>query len=187
MRPDSIDVVIRQTASEFGGDIVELIAFRALPSGDDDFEPGGVSDALRGFVFRNGGTRFTLEERRHWTDAGASASGVVYVLELLGSGAVGVAMSEIYRFAKDRLQGSADDAWQQEAWAALTVEEMREQMLSDAERFLEVPRGTIKAVDINRTNESTVMTCRDTRTGTRYHVESGTDGAFALRMLDGPS
>lgn len=187
MHADSIDVVIRQTASEFGGDIVELLAFRAVPSEEAAFEPGETSDALREFVFRNGGTRFTFEERRHWTDAGASASGVVYVLELLGSGAAGVTMGEIYRFARDRLKGRADDAWHQEAVAALTVEEVREQMLGDAERFLELPRGTIKAVDINRTNESAVMTCRETRTGTRYHVESGADGEFALRMLDGPS
>jgi len=31
------------------------------------------------------------------------------------------------------------------------------------------------------------MTCRDTRTGTQHHAESGTDGAFVLRMLDGPN
>jgi hypothetical protein len=64
MHPDSIDVVIRQTASEFGGDIVELLAFRAVPSEEAAFEPGETSDALREFVFRNGGTRFTFEVLR---------------------------------------------------------------------------------------------------------------------------
>jgi hypothetical protein len=187
MHPDSIDVVIRQRASEFGGDIVELLAFRAVPSEEAAFEPGETSDALREFVFRNGGTRFTFEERRHWTDAGASGSGVVYVLDLLGSGAVGVALSEIYRYARERFRGMGDETWRAEAFASMTVEDLRDQMLGDAERFLEVPRGTIKAVDIDRTNERAVMTCRDTRTGTQHHAESGTDGAFVLRMLDGPN
>lgn len=183
MHPDSIDVVIRQTASEFGGDIVELLAFRAVPSEETAFEPGETSDALREFVFRNGGTRFTFEERRHWTDAGASGSGVVYVLELLGSGAVGVALSEIYRYARERFHGVGDETWRAEAFASMTVEDLRDQMLGDAERFLEVPRGAIKGLDIKRTDDGAVLTGQNARTGTRYRIEYLADGAFSLRVL----
>lgn len=183
MHPDSIDVVIRQTANEFGGDIVELLAFRTFPPDEGAFEPGETSNALREFVFRNGGTRFTFEERRHWTDAGASASGVVYVLELLGSGAAGVAVAEIYRYARERFREARDETWQAEVFAEMTVNDLRDQMLSDAERFLEMPRGAIKALDIERTDEVASLTGQDARTGTRYRIEYTADGAFSLRVL----
>ena len=175
--------MIRQTEHELGGSVTELMAFRAFPPDEGSFDPSETTDALREFVFTNGGVRFTFEERRHWTDAGASGAGVVYVLELLGAGAVGVAMTEIYRYAKGRFKGT-DDAWRGEAFRSATVEELREQMLSQAERFLDLPRGTIKPLEIDRAQDMAVLIAHNSISGCRYRVELHADDSFCLQAVD---
>src|SRR5690348_12593800 len=109
MYADVVTVVVRQTDNPYGGEIEELVAHRFSPD-QGDFDPSVVTESARSEAMRRGLTRITLDEHRSYTYAGASGASVTFVLELLGSGATGVAMQELVSFIKSRLSTTDDDS-----------------------------------------------------------------------------
>lgn len=180
MYADQVTFLVRQTADRSGGPVVELFAFRFSPD-EGDFDPTGTTDALRQYTFSNGGVAFTFEERRHWTDAGASGAGVEFVLELLGSGAAGVAIDEIYRYARSLF---AKDSWEEERYEDTSDDELRTWMLDDIERHLGLRRGTLTVEEFARSADHAylVVAVNDDR-NLRYGARRSSDGDFHVRAL----
>lgn len=179
MHADYVDVTIRQTADRFSSEVVELMRFRAFVPEDGSFDPSEVTDAIRAFLLENGGAAFSVEERRTWIDAGAAGSNVEFVVELLGSGAVGLAMTVIYDFAKARFKN--DDAWRLEQYAAAADADLRDELLGDLERHMGLARGSVEVVEFERTSARAHLVVRHVETGKRYGLRRFANGDLQVR------
>jgi hypothetical protein len=160
-----VEVVVRQTDDLYGGEIQEAISVRTFPA-EDSVDADGVTQATRRWAMRNGYTRTTFEERRHYTDAGAAGSSLTFVMEVLGAAAAGVGLQEIVNYMKSRI-GHAPDDQSAEWFKGCTTEELRDYTLSDAERTLELPRGDLKLDDITREEFELRLRARSGATGRR--------------------
>lgn len=179
MHPDFVRVVIRQTADRFSDEVVEAMVFQANVPEGEPFDPSETTGLLREYLFRNGGVAFSFEERRTWIDAGASGAGVEFVVELLGSGAVGVAMSEIYRYARARFQ--SDGEWERKRYEETSDSDLRDKMLTDLEHHMGLDRGSAEVERFDRCDERAVLIVRASGSGRRYAIRRFSEGGVQLR------
>lgn len=179
MHADFVRVVIRQTTDRFSHEVVDLMAFQANVPEGEPFDPSETTDLLREYLFRNGGVAFSFEERRRWIDAGASGAGVEFVVELLGSGAVGVAMSEIYRYARARFQ--SDDDWERKRYAETSDRDLRDNMLNDLEHHMGLDRGSVEVERFDRSDERAVLVVCASGSRRRYALRRFSEGGVQVR------
>ena len=131
MHANYVDLVVRRRPDEVDSEAAEVLAVRVFPTDDVDAE--AVTLETRRWLLDGRHTRFLFEERRRYSAIGAEASSVVFVLELLASGAVGVALQEVVSFMKGRI-GAGPDEVQANQFRRLGVDELRDETLTEAER-----------------------------------------------------
>jgi len=158
-----------------------LVAVRFAPP-EGDFHPDAVSQAVRSEAMRRGLTRTMLDEHRSYTDAGAAGASVTFVLELLASGATGVAMQELVNFIRTRISGDGDDSVGS-AFRDTATEDLRDYALFDAERALELPRGDMTVEGIERDEHELRLRARSRHSGHLYRVVRNADGSLRVRRL----
>lgn len=182
MYADVVNVVVRQTDDPWGGEIVDLVAARFSPP-EQDLDAAGVTQAAREHAMQLGYTRITFDERRSYTDAGASGASVTFVLELLGAGATGVALQELTNFIKGRV--TRDARHDLSDWFRETpVDDLRDHALSDAERALDFRRGELEAEEVERDEHEIRLRARSRATGQHYRVVLNADGSLKVLKLD---
>jgi hypothetical protein len=177
MYADVVTVVVRPLWWR----IEELVARRFSPP-DGGLDPDAVSQAVRSEAMRRGLTRTTLDEHRSYTDAGAAGASVTFVLELLGSGATGVAMQELVNFIKARIS-TADDDGMGPAFGDTPTENVRDYTLSDAERALGLPRGDLDIEGLERDDHELRLRARSRSHSHLYRVVTNADGSRRVRRL----
>jgi hypothetical protein len=181
MYADVINVVVRQTDDLYGGEIDELVAVRFSPP-EQELDPAAVTQAAREHAMREGFTRITFDERRSYTDAGASGSSLTFVLELLGSGATGVALQELVNFIKSRVSGASESdlaEWFREA----SPDDLRDYAVSDAERALDFRRGDLEVEAFDTDRHEIRLRARSRSTRQLYRIVSNADGTLKVRRL----
>jgi hypothetical protein len=181
MYADMVTVVVRQTDDPYGGEVEDLVAHRFSPR-ESDFDPDAVSQEVRAEAMRRGLTRTTLDERRSYTDAGASGASVTFVLELLGSGATGVAMQELLNFIKTRIsRNDHHDDGVGPAFRDTPTEDLRDYALS--ERALDLPRKVLTIEGVERDEHELRLRARSFHTKRLYKISRNADGSLRVQRL----
>jgi hypothetical protein len=121
-------------------------------------------------------------DSRQYTDVGASGASLELILTLFGGGALGVGMQEVVNYVKART-GYAEADRLREQFEQATTDQLRDEVLSDAERAFELGRGDLKAQDIERSPHEIRVRAQSTSTGKRLLLVKNADGTTRLRSL----
>jgi hypothetical protein len=183
MHADVVDVAVRQTVDRWSHEVEEVVLFRVFPDErDGGVDSEGITDDVRKWVMHEGGFPLRWEERRRYTDAGASGASLELILTLLGGGALGVAMQEVVNYVKART-GYAEADWLKEQFKHAATDQLRDEVLSDAERAFGRGRGDLKVENIDRSPHEIRIRAQSTSTGKRLLLIKNADGTSRLRNI----
>lgn len=183
MHADFVDVAVRQTVDRLSHEVGEAVLFRVFPDErDGGVDSEGITDDVRKWVMQEGGFPLRWEERRQYTDAGASGASLELILTLFGGGALGVVMQEVVDYVKARA-GYAEADWLKERFEQAATDQLRDEVLSDAERAFELGRGNLKMENIERSPHEIRIRAQSTLTGKRLLLVKNADGTARLRNL----
>ncbi len=183
MQADFVDVAVRQTVDGWSHEMREVVLFRVFPDDrDGGVDSEGITDDVRKWVMQEGGFALRWEERRQYTDIGASGASLELILTLFGGGALGVGMQEVVSYLKART-GYAEADWLKERFEQAATDQLRDEVLSDAERALELSRGDLAVETIERSPHEIRIRARSILAGKRLLLVKNADGTTRLRIL----
>jgi hypothetical protein len=175
-------VVIRLHEAAYpDGPADEIVSFRAYPD-EGDFDASGVTEDTRRWLLAGRHDRFTFEERRSYTDAGAAGAGVTYIVDLLAASITGVAVHEIVDFIKRRIGAPSGGDWQRDRFRQESTERLRDEALSSAERVLDFGRGALVVSDFER-GEFEITVRAELPNGHRFRITLNADETLRVRRL----
>jgi hypothetical protein len=183
MYANYVQIVVRRSASEFDDEPTEVIAVR-VDLGDGTLDADAVTQATRRWLLEGRHSRFLIDERRRYADVGAEAASVEYVLTLLASGVIGVALQETANFIKAKVTAQDDDReFRLRRFRETSTEDLRRDALRDAERALDLGRGELDVLDLERDSHEVRLRAQRRSDKSYYRIVCNADQTIRIRKL----